>query len=315
MQEGRFDVRLGFSFLSADTEHVATCPDLGPECASVPPPVPYNHHVELTTTEVSLDAGYAFTPGFAVDIRFPVRIVDIKPTYTELDGSPKLVPDDIHHHDVTIVGVADPWLMGRIGAAVSDFRAVGRFGVSIPLGGTEPDPYALGRQGLYHEHTQLGTGTFMPILGIGLAYDGEDIEIDLSALAIFGLYENGEGFRPPTRAFPSLRVTVPFLDDTLRPFATADLPVQGGERWQGAPGEEGDDGRAEILVGGGIAWRFITPFEVSASFRGRVAQLTDTATFDYPGILDVSLSAWIGGEPKKPSPPGRDPEDADGELQ
>src|SRR5689334_13574025 len=97
--------------LVGTASHLATCPDLGPQCNAPTPPTPYYHHVSLFTTEIALDAAYGVTPWLAVEARLPLRIVKTKPTYNELDGTPKLVPDDIHHHDSTIAGPSDPWLV------------------------------------------------------------------------------------------------------------------------------------------------------------------------------------------------------------
>lgn len=296
---GRLDLRLGYSMLFATTSHVAECPDLGPQCASPTPPVPYNHHVDLFMSEVSLDGSYGITSWLAVEARLALRIVDVTPTYSELDGTPKLVPDDIHHHDQTLVGPSDPWLVLRVGAASGKLVTGARLGVTLPIGNTEPDPYALGARGEYHEHTQLGTGTFVPIVGAGVSYTLDPVELDLSALGFFSLYENREGFRAPSRMFLSLRATVPLLDGALRPYVALDLARQAGERWDGAPGLEGDDERTELLLGGGLAWTFADPWQAQIGVRGRLAKLTDAAGFDYPGILDLGLSTHFDVGPKR----------------
>jgi hypothetical protein len=302
VEEGRIDLRIGASFLAATASHVADCPDLGPECDGPVRPVPFNHHVDLVTSDISLDAAYGLTSFFALEARFAVRIVDITPSYTELDGRPKAVPNDPHHHDVTIVGPTDPWLIGRVAAVLGDVRTTARFGLTFPLGGTEPNPYTAERRGQYHEHTQLGTGTVVPIVGLGVAYDTGPVDLDFSALGFFNFAENDEGYRAPTRVFGSLRGTVPLLDGDLRPWASVDLSTQTGERWAGAPGLEGDDARAEILVGAGVSWTFLAPWQVQLGARARVARLTDAASFDYPGILDFGISTHFGGESGKPRP-------------
>ena len=86
--------------------HVAECPDLGPACfGGGPEPTPYNHHVDQVIAETVLDASLGLTPWLALDTRWSLRIADVKPTYSELDGTPKQVPNDIHHHDETLVDV------------------------------------------------------------------------------------------------------------------------------------------------------------------------------------------------------------------
>ena len=296
---GRLDLRLGYSMLFATTSHVAECPDLGPQCASPTPPVPYNHHVDLFMSEVSLDGSYGITPWLAVEARLALRIVDVTPTYSELDGTSKLVPDDIHHHDQTLVGPSDPWLVLRLGAANGNLVTSARLGVTLPIGRTEPDPYALGARGESHEHIQLGTGTFVPIVGAGVSYATDSVHLSLAALGLFSIYENGEGFRAPNRYIVTTRVALPFAEGSILPYAVADLTHESEEFWNGAPGLEGSNVRTEILVGAGVSWEFAAPWRAEIGLRARVAQLTDAASFDYPGLLQLGLSTQfdLQGEP------------------
>ncbi|MDB4994467.1 MAG: hypothetical protein JWM74_1899 [Myxococcaceae bacterium] len=286
--------------LGATTSHVEECPDLGPECASSPPPVPYRHHVKLFLTETNFDASYGLTPWLAIDARFGFRVVDITPTYFELDGAPKRVDDDIHHHDETLVGLTDPWLVARLGAASGKLVTTSRLGFTLPLGNTVEDPYALGARGLSHEHTQLGTGTFVPIVGLGLAWIDPRYELSLSAVALFSLYENDKGFRAPSRSFVSSRMTLPLLESTWRPYATFELAHEGRERWHGVDGAESFV-RNDLLVGAGLGWRFAPPWEAQLGLRVRAASLGNGATFEYPGIVMFGLATSFGG-PGEPPP-------------
>ena len=252
--------------------------------------MPYYHHVDLVMSDVSLDASYGLTSWLAAELRLAVRIVDITPTYSELDGSEKLVPDDIHHHDTTIVGPTDPWLSLRFGGALGKLTTSARLGLTLPLGGTEPNPYALGEQGLSHEHTQLGTGTLVPIVGVGLSYALDPVDLSISGLGLFSLYENDHGFRAPSRYYLSARATLRLLDGAVRPYVEGDLPHETQELWDGAPGLEGSNVRTDVLLGGGVSWAFSKPWTLEAGFLARVAKLTETATLDYPGVVQVGLS-------------------------
>jgi hypothetical protein len=62
------------------------------------------------------------------------------------------------------------------------------------------------------------------------------------------------------------------------------------ELWQGRAGLEGTTVRTDILAGAGVAFRFADPWTVELGVRARLAQLTNAASFDYPGILELSLS-------------------------
>ena len=281
--------------LVASTRHVEDCPDLGPACAQKPGPTPYVHHVDLFASELGLDASYGIAPWLALEARLGLRIVKITPTYSELDGTPKSVPNDIHHHDETLVGPTDPWLVVRTGGALGKLVTAARLGVTLPLGRTEPDPYVLAAAGQSHEHIQFGTGTVVPIVGGGLAYRAAPVELSLSALAFFSLYANDKGFRAPSRWLLSTRATLPLGGGAFRPYVAADLTHEGRETWHGAPGSESTT-RTDLLLGGGVSWEFAPPWSVDLGLRARTLHAASGATFDYPGILQLGLSTHFGLE-------------------
>lgn len=281
--------------------HVAECPDLGPECAGPGTPTPFRHHVDLVLVETSLDVGYGLLPWLGVDLRLPFRVADVNPTYTELDGREKLVPNDIHHHDETLSGIADPWLSFRAGGRSGALTALGRLGVTVPFGRTEPNPYALGQEGRWHEHLQFGTGTFVPLVGVSVAWDVGPVILGASATGLFSFYANDEGFRAPPRQFGGLRLTVPRLGGWLSPHATLDLTHEGEELWAGAPGLEGSNVRSELLAGAGLDAMFARDWTLGLGVRTRLLRLTDAAAFDSPGTAQISLgtSFDLADRPKK----------------
>jgi hypothetical protein len=288
-----------------EVSHVAECPDLGPECFGPVAPIPYNHHVSQVIAETSLDVSLGITPWFGLDARWALRVTDVNPTYSELDGTPKEVPDDIHHHDETLVDPTDPWLLARFAGVAGDFVSVGRIGLSFPVGRTEEDPYELGRVGKSHEHLQSGTGTFVPIVGLGLAYtiapgSSAPVTLGLGGVGFFNLYENHHAFRAPMRVYASHRVAVTFLDGTLTPAAEVSIGHEGEEYWHGMAGLEGSNVRTEVYLGGSLRWAFYESWAVEATARGRVASLTDAPTFTSQGVfslaLSTSFSLWGDGD-------------------
>lgn len=247
----------------------------------------------MVMNETAMDAAYGIAPYLAAEFRFSLRITDISPTYSEMDGTPKEVPNDIHHRDETLVGASDPWLSLRFGAKYDKMSTVARFGLTLPIGRTEPNPYRLGAQGEGHQHIQFGTGTFVPIVGAGISYDLDPLNFSGSVLGLFNVYANGHGYRAPSRYFLSLRSTLSLLDKNLRPYITIDLAHETEEIWDGAPGLEGSNIRTDLLMGGGIGYRFMDPWMVELGGRARVARLGGSAPFVYPGVLELRLSAYF----------------------
>ena len=271
-------------------KHVEDCPDIGPACSSATPPAPYVHDVTLTIDETVLDAAYGLLPWLALEARVGARLVVERAKYYTLEGEPHPV-DDGHHRNETLFGPTDPWLALRTGARAGHLLVTSRFGLSFPLGSTEEDPYQLGARGLPHEHIQIGTGTFEPLVGAALTWIDERFEAQLAALGQMSLYENRKGYFPPSHLFLAARATLPL--DRFRPYAEGDLAHDGRELWHGVEGTEGSTVRSDVLVGGGIAWTFLAPWQVDLGFRVRVARLTDSATLEYPALFTLAIAtSW-----------------------
>lgn len=304
LEAGRLTLRLEHSLVPMSTSHVAECPDLGPECEGPVEPTPFNHHIDQFIFETNLSAALAVTSWLEIETRWSLRVVDVNPSYSELDGTPKELSDDIHHHDETLVDVTDPWLLARLAHRNGDFIGSMQLGMSFPVGRTEEDPYRLGREGREHQHLQAGSGTVMPIVGVGLAYEIAPVTLGLAGIAFVSAYENDQGFRAPTRLYASHRVSVGLLSGALRPFVGVDLAHETEEYWHGEPGDEGSNVRTELYGAAGLAYRFFDPWTVDLTVRGRLAKLTDAASFDVPIMVGLGLTTsfelWGGHAEEAP---------------
>lgn len=295
--------------------HVAECPDLGPQCfddeqqagsapqggaqplhhpGDHPDTTPYNHHLDQVMAETILMASLGITPYFGIDARWSLRITSVDASFSELDGIPKRVPDEIHHRDETLVDPTDPWLLGRLAGSSGDFVSIVRFGLSFPVGRTEPDPFRAGRQGESHQHLQAGTGTFVPILGFGMSYTIAPVTLGLGGIGFFSMDENGHGYRAPSRFYANQRTVVSLLEGVLAPFADISVAHITQEYWQGLPGLEGSAVRTELYLGGGLTYRFADAWSVDAMASGRVATFTEAPTFKTYGLFSLGLTARFG---------------------
>ncbi len=109
-------------------------------------------------------------------------------------------------------------------------------------------------------------------------------------LGLFSLAENAFGYRAPSRYFFTTRGALSVLGGDLRLNVTLGLVHETQELWQGQAGHEGTTVRTDLLAGAGVAWRFADPWTAEIGVRARLAQLTHAASFDYPGVLELSLS-------------------------
>jgi hypothetical protein len=186
-------VALVSAYGSFHTSHVASCPDVAPECATTPIP-DHKHIVTLDLLHLGLVADYGVTPGLTLELRVPYDIKMQEVRYTTLDGQPFDPPyGDIHHRTENLDGIGDVQLMALFPVG----PVLAGAGLSAPSGGIVPNPIELGREGLEHEHIQFGSGTVDPLLYARWSSSFWGLVWDVAADAQIPLYENREGFKAP----------------------------------------------------------------------------------------------------------------------
>ena len=128
-------------------------------------------------------------------------------------------------------GRAMLWRYGGVG----DWLILGGgAGATIPLGRTEDNPFALASEGLEHQHFQLGSGTFDPVLSVNAVATGQRWGGWATLDARLPLYENNKGYRPPRSVSasvgPSFRAA-----RSLQLIGTVDALHETAETWDGEP--------------------------------------------------------------------------------
>lgn len=276
--------------------HSEHCPDIGPICDVRDEP-PQLHDLRFYIGEVRPRLELGLTEAVGLEAQLPFRFTRTRVVFRRLSGE-AFVPDyeNIHHRNETLVGLADPWLLGRFSTSLEEVRLVARGGLTLPVGRTEEDPFARGRAGLPHQHIQYGTGTFNPVLEVSGALPVDVYELSAYAQTVLSLYENGNGYRAGNRYLGGVAVERG-LGEKLRLSLGADVLNEQPERWQGVVQQDGNVGRTDILVGGALRYAFgegtatlafKAPvfhhfIEAGHSHGDELSQLT------YPGILDLSF--------------------------
>ncbi len=177
-----------------NTSHVASCPDVAPECASFTIP-DHRHVVTLDLFHTELVADYGATSGLTASLRLPYDVKVQKVRYATLAGDPYVPPyGDIHHRTETLRGVSDGQL--TLLFALGGSLQAGA-GLTLPLGRTEENPIELGREGKKHEHIQFGSGTVDPIVSLVWSKPVGPFVLAASADAQLPLYSNSKGFKAP----------------------------------------------------------------------------------------------------------------------
>jgi hypothetical protein len=196
---------------------------------------------------------------------------------------------DIHHRNETLDGPGDPWALVVASRPVGPWSVAARAGVSIPLGRTEENPFALGRRGLPHEHIQFGTGTWNPMFGLSVGRLFTRTSVIVSALARLPLYENGHGYRAGNRYDASL-VADRRLGVRWRVQAGLDLAHESAERWSGVIEEEGNLGRTDLLAAAALVRQVGTVGALSLQVKVPLFTHAHGSQVDYRAIVALAWS-------------------------
>ncbi len=265
---------------------------------------PLRYESSFVLVETRLNASLALTPWLALEGSLPYRMIDVDVSYrdpatgdeVELQGEP------IHARDETLRGIGDPSLAVHLADERGGFRLHGRLGTSLPLGGTEENPFLLGNVGQSHQHVQLGSGTFIPSVALEVQ---RAVTRDVSAggfvLMHASLYENREGYQAGDRYSAGVSASSAL---GLRAFtfsAAAEVHAETAEEWDGITYEdEGNAGRTDVLLGGAVAWRPRGGLALVADVKVPVYSHVVGPQLDYPVVIGLSVVGTVETR-RKPS--------------
>lgn len=268
------------------TEHIAV--DAVPETAPGPE---YRHVQNLEIAEASAIVTRGLWRGLGMEALFGLREVRTRIRFLDLDGRPFApVYGALHHRNETLVRPTDPWLVLHAGRTGAKWSVGARGGLTIPLGRTEPDPFALGDAGLPHEHLQFGTGTFDPILGVGIERRLGPTTVTASALWRLIVAENDKGYQAGNRTNASL-VASRKLRGAWSSAVGLDLSHEAAERWHGLlHPEEGNLGRTDVLASLVLS-RAMGRGAVSLNVRVPIVVRAAGSQLHYPVIATLG---WAG---------------------
>lgn len=226
--------------------HEAGCTDLD-NCDEVPVQPLHHHDQRVTPLEMRLQGEYSFNKIWGVDVQLPFKTVFTTVTYVTPDGADYTPLDEgVHHRDEVLYGLGDAWLMGRAQLKLDAWTFVLKAGMTLPFGRTEENPFALGDQGLTHQHIQMGSGTFDPVISAEFERRYKRAFFRGYALALASLYENKKGYRSPLRAQAGMFGGA-FLGKSTTADGGLELMHEAPERWDGEIEQDGSLGRTELL--------------------------------------------------------------------
>ena len=253
------------------------------------------HDQRVANAEARLIAELGIRTWFAATVVLPVRVFHTTIRYLGGDGVPVAIENPyVHHHDETLVGVGDPWLLGRAATSAGGFVLGIRGGVAIPLGRTEPDPFVLGDAGVPHEHSQFGSGTFEPLVGIDAARIIAGVRVDAFALSIQSLYASSRGYQAGDRYAGGLGAASALGTKRLRVRATIEGQHETAETWRGTVHtDEGNTGRTDLLAGIEASWRISDDWHLGVSAKLPVYTHVQGGQLDSSPFVGLSLGTHV----------------------
>ena len=277
--------------LAMQVTHPAGCADLN-NCDEVPVQELHDHQVVLAPVELGLSGEWAFDDKWGVEASLPVRSVWASVSYQTPDGADyQPVDADVHHRDETVAGLADGRLMARYGRSLGGVWVAARLGTTVPLGATEDDPFSAGDVGKKHQHIQLGSGAFEPVMSLDATWGGISQQTTAYVTLQQPLYANDKGFEAGRRLLAGAQVGWKAAPDLLLSLL-GEVGHEGGEQWQGVVRSDGMTGLTEVRSGAALLWRS-EAVTLTAALRVPVYRVLE-ASAEEPGEVIAPASLSLG---------------------
>lgn len=240
-------------------------------CAREPIP-DHLHEVGITFVRASLLGTLGLGRGLSVEAELFFDAKMLTAEYTTLGGDAFDPPyGDIHHRDEVLWGGAAPVLALRWDRDLARSVRLGlRGGVSLPLGDTTENPEPLTAQSLPHQHMQIGSDTFDPVVGAIAAWTPAKWGIYGRVDARLPLYESAKGYRAGAQVDVAIGPGYEFRPDWFG-FAQLGFSHTGEETWDGVASEHSSRDALRLVLGGhaavGERWRIGPVIQIELASR------------------------------------------------
>ena len=241
-------------------------------------------------SELDLSLSRGLWSGLGASVTVPLRVVRNRIAFEDLSRQTYTPPNpDTHHRNETLTHVADPEVAALLTVRPEHWTLSSRVGTSIPLGKTEPNPFALGRQGIQHQHIQFGTGTFDPVLDVLAMRELGDYSVSASGFSKWTLYENDHGYRAGNW-FNGLLEGSRKLGTNWGASAGFSVYREEAERWDGVIEEEGNLGRTDLFAQLGASLSSVAGGTAAISVEIPIKTWATGEQLKYPLIVSLSWS-------------------------
>ncbi|MEM7387851.1 MAG: hypothetical protein AAF514_23195 [Verrucomicrobiota bacterium] len=226
--------------------------------------VRHRHEVELDIHRYEVSLSRTFGNGWDAVVRFPWMVKDqtakvvLPSDASDFDRDAARRNGFIHHRTDTYEGFSDLEIaFGKRfeNVLIDQDQLRLSLGVTLPVGNTEEDPWALGDAGLEHLHIQFGNGTFDPLLEAFYRLSiNDDLGVSLFAKARLPFYHNSKGYRGAPELTFSPRVSWT-LNRKVSVSGSLNFSCFGYSDWR-ETGRDQNSGLFALYAGVGGSYRF-----------------------------------------------------------
>jgi hypothetical protein len=159
------------------------------------------HVLDFVFMNITPQFNFYLSPNWDVGIEISMRMVDADAVFLGVDGEVLEDFSSIHHRNEVLFGPADIPL--DVGWTLQSPLPAGhqlnlRLGATLPVGNTEPNPFALGLEGKAHQHIFFGTGTVNPTWSASYVLGLKEHQFFFFSEGRHALYRNQHDYQGPT---------------------------------------------------------------------------------------------------------------------
>ena len=249
------------------------------------------HDQRLVLHDVRLDIAWRVARRLSLWAAGGGRWIENKIVYRDASGAAvTILNPSLHHRTETITGWTDVELGAELEWRWRGLSLRPRLGLTLPTGVTVADPFALGDQGVAHQHVQTGTGTVDLLASFNLSsrWRGWQFAGGLWTRQIG--YANAFGYQGGSRYAASTSVgRALFAGFAVR--GTAEVSRESAETWGGNRyTEDGNLGRTDVLLGAALQARLAPQLALEAAVKVPVYVDVVGGQISYPAIVSLALT-------------------------
>ena len=277
--------------------HAASCPEISPVDCEQFDIIDHEHHQTMLLMRFQPTFSIGLGRGWQTMVRVPYDIKQMRIEYTDLQGNPYDPPyGNIHHRNETLTGLGDSELeIQYFWSPRNKWVVGGGLGSTLPFGRTEEAPYLRASRSLKHQHIQMGSGAFNPILSATVVWSAHRWGFSAQTTGKLALYENSKDYRASSTVQMTLGPTYRFTSKLM--FLTHfGIQRDWQAEWSGEP--DPLSGRSLATAGASVIQRFTPKVAIMGQLRATIFQHSVADTILQPMVGSIGVSVTPAGNKK-----------------